>query len=405
MGAGTFNTSTYYEQASTYQTKSRERLFSKKAMHTSFEPRNVTKRESCASPEHPDPTSIIIACDVTGSMGQIPETLLKGGLGKLMEKMLSIGAIPDPQVMFAAIGDTQYDKAPLQVTQFESDNRIAEQLKKLFLEGGGGTNQWESYNAIWYFAARKTTLDSFEKGKKGLLFTIGDELMPPTLTADHIRRFIDSEYIGPDIDSKDLLREVSEKYDVFHIIVKDGYNYRNIGSQKVKNCWRNLLGQNVLTVDNYRNIPERIVATVQERCVARLVELDTSREPEAQPNTEGRDPTAPVVLQFSDRHSSKRRRRRERAPAAGYNTNPDGVPHQFTCSIAATEEPMKDPVLAEDGFTYERAEITRWLTNHNTSPMNGAVIGNRLTPNNGLKSDIQEWLTRQNAGSSASAGM
>lgn len=210
MGDGTFNTAAYYISATNYTNQDIKSLFSQREIFNKFNPLDVKKRESCASEEHPDPTSIIIACDVTGSMGKIPENLLKAGLGKLMENLLKTKSIPDPQVMFAAIGDTEFDKAPLQVTQFESDNRIEEQLKRLYLEGGGGPNQSESYQAIWYFAARKTQLDSWKKGKKGLLFTMGDELMPEKLTAAHICKFIDREYDGPDIDTKQLISEVSK---------------------------------------------------------------------------------------------------------------------------------------------------------------------------------------------------
>ena len=194
MGGGRFDTKVYQQKAATYVKQDKAELFKQSEIFNNFIPLNITTRESCASKEHPDPTSIIIACDVTGSMGKIPVNLLKGGLGNIMESLMKIKSISNPQVMFAAIGDADHDKAPLQVTQFESDNRIEEQLKKLYLEGGGGGNNIESYHAIWYFAAYKTRLDSLKQGKKGILFTMGDEMVSPTLKADHIRKFIDNKY-------------------------------------------------------------------------------------------------------------------------------------------------------------------------------------------------------------------
>ena len=44
-------------------------------------------------------------------------------------------------------------------------------------------------------------------------------------------------------------------------------------------------------------------------------------------------------------------------------------PKEFLCPIGC--EPMRDPVAASDGFTYERANIERWLKDHNTSPKVG----------------------------------
>jgi len=60
--------------------------------------------------------------------------------------------------------------------------------------------------------------------------------------------------------------------------------------------------------------------------------------------------------------------------------------HVFTSSI------MKDPVVASDGFTYERESIKRWCEAHIISPTTGAVMASKvLIPNNSLKSEINQW--------------
>jgi WD40 repeat protein len=63
----------------------------------------------------------------------------------------------------------------------------------------------------------------------------------------------------------------------------------------------------------------------------------------------------------------------------------DGVPDEYLCPI--TREKMRDPVIASDGYTYERAAIKAWMSNGKTrSPMTNAVLGNdSLTPNRSLK--------------------
>jgi hypothetical protein len=73
------------------------------------------------------------------------------------------------------------------------------------------------------------------------------------------------------------------------------------------------------------------------------------------------------------------------------DTDEEPVPLSgFLCPIL--HEVMVDPVMASDGFTYERRSIERWLTEHNTSPMTGAALPNRnLVTNNTLKSMIREW--------------
>jgi hypothetical protein len=396
MGSGTFNTTTYYQAAKVYQTQSQKSLFQKTNILDSFNPLKVTTRESCASKEHSDPTSIIIACDVTGSMGKIPENLLKGGLGKIMESLLSIKAISNPQVMFAAIGDTECDGAPLQVTQFESDNRIEAQLKDLYLEGGGGGNSVESYHAIWYFAAYKTKLDSLDKGKKGLLFTIGDEMLPTVLKGDHIRKFIDKNYKGTDILTSQLLDDVTKKYDVFHLVVQDTHTYTTvIGADKVNTCWKKYLEERAILVPNYTEISEKIISTIKSLCELNPTKSITMNDQGAQKTTSASSSSSsssnfmPVnemakVGVFSNKSTNV-----SSDSSSVLNKDSDNVPHLFMCPIA--KDVMKDPVVAEDGMTYDRAEITTWLQKNSTSPITGKIIGKLLLPNQSLKSEILQW--------------
>jgi hypothetical protein len=52
---------------------------------------------------------------------------------------------------------------------------------------------------------------------------------------------------------------------------------------------------------------------------------------------------------------------------------------------------MQDPVIASDGYTYERSAIMNWIKNNNTSPMTGLKIetnSNKLISNFNLKSNI-----------------
>jgi len=65
----------------------------------------------------------------------------------------------------------------------------------------------------------------------------------------------------------------------------------------------------------------------------------------------------------------------------------------FMCPIL--HERMKCPVLAADGFTYERQAIEKWLAMHNTSPMTGAELAHRfLTENFALRHLIDAYETQ-----------
>ena len=68
----------------------------------------------------------------------------------------------------------------------------------------------------------------------------------------------------------------------------------------------------------------------------------------------------------------------------------------FMCPI--TFEVMGDPVSCADGHSYDRAAITRWLQDHNTSPKTGMPLEHtNLVPNHALRSAIQDWQQEQEA--------
>nr|XP_058954855.1 WD repeat, SAM and U-box domain-containing protein 1-like isoform X1 [Pocillopora verrucosa] len=74
----------------------------------------------------------------------------------------------------------------------------------------------------------------------------------------------------------------------------------------------------------------------------------------------------------------------------------EDIPDEFLCPI--TREIMTDPVIAADGYTYERASIDEWLTSGRlTSPMTNAPLKNSsLTPNRMLFMLIQRHFSGQN---------
>lgn len=73
----------------------------------------------------------------------------------------------------------------------------------------------------------------------------------------------------------------------------------------------------------------------------------------------------------------------------------NGTPDEFLCPI--TREIMKDPVIAADGYSYEREAIESWInTKNRTSPMTNLPLQTTLlTPNRTLKMAIFRWSTSQ----------
>ena len=68
------------------------------------------------------------------------------------------------------------------------------------------------------------------------------------------------------------------------------------------------------------------------------------------------------------------------------------VPDQYCCPIS--HEVMVDPVILEDGQSYDRKSITKWFSERQppTSPKTGVVLtSTNLIPNVNLRQVIQNW--------------
>ncbi|KAF7079674.1 hypothetical protein CFC21_083875 [Triticum aestivum] len=82
-------------------------------------------------------------------------------------------------------------------------------------------------------------------------------------------------------------------------------------------------------------------------------------------------------------------------PSFAASSDDTHTPSSFVCAIS--QEVMRDPQIAADGFTYEAEAIRRWLdSGHDTSPMTNLKLKHcDLTPNRALHSAILEWQQQQ----------
>lgn len=221
-------------------------------------------RECRDSSEHPETFPIILALDVTGSMG----TAATNCAAKLNDIMTSLyGKVKDVEFMMMGIGDLSYDYAPIQATQFESDVRILDQTTKIYFEAGGGGNSFESYTAAWYFGLHHTDLDCWKRGKKGLIITMGDEPMNPYLPGRKLYNVLDGARQSnlEDVDTETLYSEVTKKFNVYHIAITDQESSFRSYKEDIARTWGELLGQNLLYADSEK-LPEIISQIVDDVC-------------------------------------------------------------------------------------------------------------------------------------------
>lgn len=268
MGSGSWDTTSYRSAAATrsatgqadfgYSDTMRRTPRDKRKASDALNPFGVTVRESRDSEEHPNSTPIVVLFDVTGSMGSVPVTLQKR-LADLFDLLIRGGYATDPQIMVGAIGDDVYDAVPLQVGQFESDNRIDEQLREIYLEGGGGGDKREGYALAAHFLNTRAVTDSFDKrNHKGYVFLIGDEMNKDRLYAKSISRFLGDE-TSEDINVKDIYTQLAEKWNVYYVLPNLTSYYND---PEVEAHWRTLVGERFLKLEDPNAVCDLIALTI-----------------------------------------------------------------------------------------------------------------------------------------------
>lgn len=234
--------------------------FSERKAHDSLNIKDVPMRECCISTEHPSPTPIVVGLDVTGSMQAVPKHL-QTRLTTLLGILERGSYCTSPQILFGAIGDAFCDAVPIQVGQFESDNRLDDNLDNLYLEGGGGGQKTESYELFLYYMARHTRLESLEKqNRKGYLFITGDEMPYPVVSKHQVEKFIGNDGLEADIPLETIIAEAKEKYNVYFLVPNMTSHYADA---ELEATWTKLLDPgHFIKVQDAGLIPEIIASII-----------------------------------------------------------------------------------------------------------------------------------------------
>jgi hypothetical protein len=238
------------------------RDYSRSSILPEFDPTKFKMRESRKSALNPKATPIMLGLDCTGSMSMVVEAMRKG-MGTLLGEIIERKPVSDPHVMALAVGDFTCDEAPIQATQFESDSTvIAKQVESLYLEGGGGGNDFEGYLGPLYLAAMRTDTDAVREGRKGFIFTVGDEEPQQLLRASEVKRFF-GDAIQRDLTGEELVSLVERSgWHYFHLMVAEGSHMRSHAAE-VKKAWTSLIGQHALLLTDHTRMAEVIISTIE----------------------------------------------------------------------------------------------------------------------------------------------
>lgn len=226
-------------------------------------------REVCVTDEHPDPTAIQIWLDVTGSNIAAAQRV-HAKLPNLQAYLKDGDFCQDPQINVGAIGDATSDRFPLQWGQFESDNRLDDQIAAVILEGAGGGQMCETYELGAYMSARHVHLEPYELlGKKGFVFFFGDEMPYDQIRRDYGRyhwdgggmtlKSLTGDDVSEDIATAQVFAELQRKNHVFFLFQRQGAYQPS----EITPAWEKLIGkENVIVLDDPDASVEAIAALI-----------------------------------------------------------------------------------------------------------------------------------------------
>lgn len=184
--------------------------------HESLLLKNKPFRECRDNEDNPVSVPIVTFIDLTGSMGSLSHNII-ADLHKLVKAVQDNGVVKYPSLLFGGVGDAKYDRAALQVGEFENNDELVEKhLSNIFIEGGGGGNATESYELAIYFAANQIQSDHWDKrGQKGFFFLISDENLSDRLVPSEIK-----ELCGIDVqETPSFSTVVQQLLDRYHVTI------------------------------------------------------------------------------------------------------------------------------------------------------------------------------------------
>lgn len=196
---------------------------------------------------------VVCILDVTGSMGNWSKVIYDK-LPLFFGEIEKQGYLEDPAISFAAVGDANCDRSPLQICDFSQSRELDDYLSRLWLEGGGGGTSDESYELMAYYYMFHCSL---KRPGRAFMFICGDEGFYPLVSQTQVQKYFGTR---PQItDSKALFRRLDEKFKVFLLHKKYGIERDDM---RIVQQWREVLEEKVLMLDDPKAVIDVMLGAI-----------------------------------------------------------------------------------------------------------------------------------------------
>jgi len=180
---------------------------------------------------------LVYVYDITGSMGTLPK-LIFDKMPMIAGQIVEQKYLEDPDVSLAAVGDVTSDRGPLQVCDFSVIKSLDPWLQKIWIEGNGGAQHFESYEFMAYFYARCCDMPNVELPI--LLFT-GDEGFRKQLTGSELKKRFGGQH--ENVNASVIFAELKAKFMDNVFLLHRHYGSYGLDSEIVAQ-WEKVLGKN-----------------------------------------------------------------------------------------------------------------------------------------------------------------
>ncbi|MFC1697381.1 hypothetical protein ACFL1H_03545 [Nanoarchaeota archaeon] len=188
---------------------------------------------------------VVIACDVTGSMGDWPATIFSKLPYLDLEGKEYLGK--DMEISFAAVGDAYSDRYPLQVRKFCSGKNLEKRLEELVIEGNGGSPFNESYDLAALYYTKNCDMPN---AIKPIFIFIGDEGLYDFIDKKQAKDWCYTTFKDK-LSTEDVMKDLMTKYSVY--LIRKPYN-QGSGNQRspvdetIYNQWESMLGGDHISI-------------------------------------------------------------------------------------------------------------------------------------------------------------
>jgi hypothetical protein len=163
--------------------------------------------------------------DGTGSMGHLAG-VAHNAMGEINSMLDGIRDRYNPQLATSVLQDVDDMHDPFQMSQFEGDQRVAEQIRLLIPDHDGG-DAIEDYQLGLAFLALATHTDIHNfYGLKGYGMVVGDQIGRERVTVEDVDHFLGHKLQGT-MTTKAVARQLWSKWHLFYLHIVDGSTRRD----------------------------------------------------------------------------------------------------------------------------------------------------------------------------------